>query len=166
MQRLILLLAMAAMLPIGCGTSTTTAPTAPNTLNSRGTLITTPGEHQLPGPCIRNVVLTLDQTGTLHHTIKWKNASQTDHWSATRGWFVFVEADSRRIWTWTGSSLCVTNIPTDAVSLTTRKTPANMSILYAAPAEVFERLSAYLTSDSAQAANAVPATVAPQPKSE
>ena len=163
MKRRVFLLAPGFLLPIGFDTSPTTTP---NTPASKGKLITTPGKHHLPGPNILSIVVALDQTGTLHHTINGKNTNEINQWSVLPGWFVFVEADNRRVWTWTGGLLCLHNFPNDAQRISTMKTPADLSILYAAPAEVYERLSGYLTSDSAQSQNSVPASVAPQPKSE
>ena len=54
------------------------------------------------------------------------------------GWFIFVEADNRRFWTWYGKSLCMQNYLTARELITTVED--NLYMLNFAPAEVYNRL--------------------------
>ena len=142
------LLSLCLILP-GCGTPPADAPPA---ANGGGIFITEPGEYPLPGPYVHNIKVAPDDKGVLLATFQstprdGEKLSRTDQRALEPGWFIFVEADNHRFWTWYGKSLAMENYITARESITTVEDGFYM--LNFAPAEVYNRMREFTKTTAA-----------------
>jgi len=142
------LLSLCLILP-GCGTPPADAPPA---ANGGGIFITEPGEYPLPGPCVHSIKVAPDDKGVLLATFQsipqdGEKLSSTDQRALEPGWFIFVEADNHRFWTWYGKSLAMENYITAREAITTVED--HLYMLNFAPAEVYNRLREFTKTTAA-----------------